>query len=148
MNPKRITWDESKFDDKFIDKELKEVFPQYLAESHSVYLVSKVSGVFYTDIYQFIDNEILKYAAYNKHYKRQTIVVLISAFCVLSLLCIMLYVEPTILFLQFSATITIVLFIFSLIVLGIDIRQQIYYYNAALNRIQRLKIIFHFRHVR
>lgn len=133
MNPCNLQW--SSYDDSndFISKELKEIFPHYLSVSRDVSLVSNVSGEFYTDIYQPIENETYKHEAYILHFKRQSIVVSIAVSFVLFVLTSMLFKDLSASFMQFSGVATIVLLVVCLLMLGVDTKVQIQYYNRFIN---------------
>lgn len=74
MNPCRLTWD-TRMEGDFIRKELREVNPIYVGQPENVDWVAKVSGEFYTDIYQPIEYETYRHEAFMKQYRRHTIAV-------------------------------------------------------------------------
>lgn len=129
MNPCRLTWDDGRFNDQFIAKELKEVFPNYLFDSRNVDLVSRVSGDFYTDIYQPIEDETYKHEAYIEHFNRQTVFVAIAVGFVLLGLNTMLFVQLPIWMMRMLGVVTLILLIGCLILLGVETKTQISYYH-------------------
>lgn len=139
MHPCRLTWDNRIHSDEFITKELKEINPVYLKETIGVDLVAKVSGEFYTDIYQPIENEAYRHEAYQEHYKRQTAMVASFVCFVLFLLSIMLFVKlPTIL-LQIGTLLVILMLVVSLLMLAINIRTQIKWWNKIIDYMEKCK---------
>lgn len=139
MHPCRLTWDNRTHSDEYISKELKEINPIYLKDVISVDLVAKVSGEFYTDVYQPIENETYKHEAYQEHYKRQTTLVAGFVCFVLFLLSIMLFVKlPTIL-LQIGTLLVIFMLVASLLMLAVNIRTQIKCWNKIIDYMEKHK---------
>ena len=139
MHPCRLTWDNRTHLDEYISKELKEINPIYLKDVISVDLVAKVSGEFYTDVYQPIENETYKHEAYQEHYKRQTTLVVCFVCFVLFLLSIMLFVKlPTIL-LQIGTLLVILMLVASLLMLAVNIRTQIKCWNKIIDYMEKHK---------
>ncbi len=139
MHPCRLTWDNRTHSDEYISKELKEINPIYLKDAISVDLVAKVSGEFYTDVYQPIENETYKHEAYQEHYKRQTTLVAGFVCFVLFLLSIMLFVKlPTIL-LQIGTLLVILMLVAGLLMLAINIRTQIKCWNKIIDYMEKHK---------
>lgn len=128
MKPCNLSWEEWAVTEEFISKELKEVFPHYLSKARDVNLVSNVSGDFYTDIYQPIENETYYHKAYVEHFRRQTIFVSISVGFVLLVLVTMLFVQLTVPFMQVSGVVVVILLLLCLLLLGVDTKVQIGYY--------------------
>lgn len=135
MHPCRLTWDVRFSLDGLISKELKEINPVYLKENVNVGLVAKVSGEFYTDIYQPIESETYKHEAYKAQYGRQTVFVVLSVLYVLLVLSLMLFYRLSVNALQLTAFCAIVLLIVSLLLLAVDVRKQIKWWS----RIESLK---------
>lgn len=139
MHPCRLTWDDRMHGEEFISKELKEINPIYLKEKIDVNLVVKVSGEFYTDIYQPIENETYRHEAYQEQYKRQTCIVVAFVCFVLLLLGMMLFVKLPELLLQLSTALVILMLMSSLLMLAINIRTQIKWWNKIDERMSKLK---------
>lgn len=135
MNPCRLTWDDRGFNDQFIAKELKDLFPNYLAHTRDVNLVSKVSSDFYTDIYQPIEYETYKHEVYVEHFKRQSIFVAIAVGFVLMGLNTMLFVQLPIWVMQMIGVVTLILLIVCLVLLGVEMNTQIKYYNSIIEKL-------------
>jgi len=139
MHPCRLTWDNRMGLESFIVKELKEINPVYLKETIDVGLVAKVSGEFYTDVYQPIENEIFRYEAYQNHYKRQTTIVVAFVCFVLLLLSFMLFLKLPIWLLQLGTLIVIMMLVSSILMLAISIRTQIGWWNKSAEYIKKHK---------
>lgn len=135
MNPCRLIWEDRGFDDHFIAKELKDFFPNYLSHTRDVNLVSKVSGDFYTDIYQPIEYETYKHEAYVEHFRRQSIFVAIAVGFVLLVLNTMLFVQLPIWMMQMSGVATLILLIVCLLLLGVEMNTQIKYYHSIREKL-------------
>ena len=129
MHPCNLKWDNFGGTEDFIKKELKEIFPNYLSRSIDVNLVSKISGDFYTDIYQPVENEIFKYESYHLHYRRQTFFVVGAVLFVLMVLIAMLFVVLPIGLMQAAGVLVMILLAFCLLILGVETDIQIKYYN-------------------
>lgn len=125
MNPCRLTWDDRGLDELFIAKELKEFLPNYLSHTRNVNLVSKVSGDFFTDIYQPIEYETYKHEAYVEHFKRQSIFVAIAVSFVLMGLNTMLFVLLPVWVMQVIGVVTLIFLIVCLALLGVEMNIQI-----------------------
>ena len=138
MNPCRLTWD-GRMGGDFIQKELREVNPIYLGLPEDVNLVAKVSGEFYTDIYQPIEYETYRHEAYIKQYKRQSVTVCGFVSFVLLLLGLMLFVKLPALFLQIATFAVILMLIGSLLMLAVDVKSQIRWWNNAEEYIEKHK---------
>lgn len=139
MHPCRLTWDSRMRPDSFILKELKEINPIYLKEIVNVELVAKVSGEFYTDVYQPIENETYRHEAYQKHYKRQAAIVVAFVCFVLLLLSFMLFIKLPIWLLQLGTLLVIMMLISSLLMLAVGIRTQIGLWNESAEYIKKHK---------
>lgn len=135
MNPCRLAWDDRRFDDQFIAKELKEFFPNYLSHTRDVNLVSQISGDFYTDIYQPIEFETYKHEAYVEHFKRQTIFIAFAVGFVLLELNTMLFIQLPIWVMQVIGVITLIFLIVCLIILGMEMNTQIKYYHSIREKL-------------
>jgi hypothetical protein len=129
MHPCRLTWDTRMGSDNFISKELKEIDPIYLKENHDVDLLAKVSGEFYTDIYQPIEGETYRHEALQGLYKRQTRLVVAFVCFVLILLGTMLFVKLPTTMLQIAVVLVILMLMSSLLMLAINTRAQIKWCN-------------------
>lgn len=124
MHPCRLTWDGAISYDgtDYVAKELKEINPIYLSEKQDVALLAKVSGEFYTDVYQVIENEVFRHEANLRQYDRQT--KWVSAFFsfVLLMLCVMLFVHLPVLLLQIASACIVLMLVVSLLTLAIDVK--------------------------
>ena len=129
MHPCRLSWDNFCGTEELIAKELKELFPNYLSYSIDVNLVSKVSGDFYTDIYQVVEFETFRYEDYLHHYNRQTIFAAGAVAIVLMLLVFMLFVPLSVCVMQIAGVIVVILLAVCLLLLGVETSVQIVYYN-------------------
>lgn len=129
MHPCRLTWDTRMGSDNFISKELKEIDPIYLNENHDVDLVAKVSGEFYTDIYQPIEGETYRHEALQCLYKRQSRLVVVFVCFVLILLGTMLFMKIPTSLLQIAVVLVILMLMSSLLMLAINTRAQIKWCN-------------------
>lgn len=139
MHPCNLKWDEFIGTEKIIAKELKEIFPNYISSSFDVYLVSKVSGDFYTDIYRPIINETYKYESHLQHYKRQTYVVAGAVVIVLMLMISMLFAPLPICVMRTAGVLIILLLIFCLLSLGVETDIQIDCYNRLVKWLRTKK---------
>lgn len=124
MNHCRLQWEDSISYDgtDFVAKELKEINPLYLSEQRSVDLVAKVSGEFYTDIYQQIEHETLRHESYLRQFNTQTVWVASFFSFVLLILCLMLFVKLPVLILQFASACIVLMLVMSLLTLAIDVK--------------------------
>ncbi len=123
MNPCRLTWNGRTGGD-FIQKELREINPIYIGLPQNVNLVAKVSGEFYTDIYQPVEYETYRHEAYMRQYKRQTVTVCLFVVFVLLILSIMLFVKMPVLLLQMATFAVIMMLIGSLLMLAVDVKSR------------------------
>lgn len=130
MNPCNLQWNSIGMSDDYIAKELKEFFPHLLSEERNVNLISKVSGDFYTDIYQPIEYEAYRHEAYVRHFKRQSIFVAIAVGFVLMGLNTMLYVQLPIWVMRMIGVATLIFLLLCLILLGVEMKTQIKFYNS------------------
>lgn len=130
MNPCRLTWD-TRMGGDFIRKELREVNPIYVGQPENVDLVAKVSGEFYTDIYQPIEYETYRHEAFMKQYRRHTIAVCGFVCFVLMLLSLMLFAKLPTLLLQIATFVVILMLIGSLLMLAVDVKSQIRWWNKV-----------------
>lgn len=138
MHPCRLAWDGSVSYDgtDLIAKELKEINPVYLSEKQGVDLVAKVSGSFYVDVYQPIEYATFRHEAYLELYNTQTIWVASFFSFVLLILCLMLFLELPVLFLQIVSAIIIMMLVISLLTLAIDVRVWISWRAKRIKRRQ------------
>lgn len=140
MHPCRLSWAERLRDsENYITKELKEINPIYLKDTIDVDLVAKVSGEFYTDVYQPIEGETYRHEAYQLQYGRQTVFVVLSFLYVLLMLSLMLFLKFPMLLLQIAAFFAILLLVASLMLLAIDVRKQIGWWNHACDYYEKYK---------
>lgn len=96
---------------------------------HDINLVSKISSDFYVYIYQPIEYIAFKHEAYMKHFSRSTCFISISVTIVLIVLCLMLFEIIPPFFLQLSTVFIVLLLLASLLLLSIDTKKQIRWYN-------------------
>lgn len=131
MNPCRLTWDKhwGTMKDELINKELKEISLVYLSNQLNVDLVAKVAGDFYIDIYQPIEYESFRYEVYQEYYNRFTRFVSVFFSLALLILCLMLFVELPVFFLQISTVCVVLMLALSLILLSIDVKKQLRWRN-------------------
>lgn len=139
MTPCCLTWNDIGFDDQFIFKELKEIFPNYLSRTIDVNLVSDVSGDFYSDIYQPIENETYKHEAYVEHFKRQFIFVAYAVGFVLLVLTSMLFVQLSVLIMQATGLVVVILLLLCLLLLSVETNIQIKYYNRFFRNMKEMR---------
>lgn len=131
MHPCNIKWKDNDIleTEKLIKKELKEINPEYLSRSIDVKLISDISSDIYLTVYQPIEYETFKHEAYLNHYGRMTTFVSVAVTIVLLVLCSMLFLKLPIVFLQFSTVLIVLFLLISLLLLGIEIKKQIIWYN-------------------
>ena len=130
MNPCNLIWEDySLGETDFIAKELKDIFPQYLASPKNVKLVSKVSGEFYSDIYQPIKYETYRHEAYIRLFKWQTIIVSVAVALVLITLLLMLFIILPVWAMRLAGVMTVLLLALSLMLLAIDMNKQVKWMN-------------------
>ena len=91
-------------------------------QTQNTYLIAKVSGDFYTDVYQPIAYETYRHESYLKQYNIQTILVSFFFSAVLVVLCLMLFLKPPVLFLQLACVSVVLMLITSLLLLAVDIK--------------------------
>lgn len=139
MHPCRLTWDTRMGADNFISKELKEIDPIYLKEGLDVDLVAKVSGEFYTNIYQPIESETYRHEAFQAQYSRQAIFVVVSFLYVLFVLSLMLFFDLPVNVLRVEAVLAILLLVASIMLLAIDVRKQIGWWNRITKFFKNIK---------
>lgn len=127
MHPCRLIWDGAISYDgtNYVAKELKEINPIYLSEKQDVALLAKVSGEFYTDVYQIIENETFRHEAYLRQYNRQTRWVSVFFSFVLLVLCLMLFVRLPVLLLQIASVAIVLMLVFSLLMLAVDVKEWV-----------------------
>lgn len=126
MHPCNITWFQ---ESEFITKELKEFGTNYLNDSQDVYLLAKVSGYFFTDIYQQIEDETYRHEDYMFIYNKLSYLVAGSGIIVLIILCLILFIHPSFYFLRMIPMLVALLFAINMILLGMNIEELIGYYN-------------------
>lgn len=139
MRPCNLSWNNHVFDRELLDKDLKEINPQYLALPCDVSMVAKVSGDFYVDIYQPIEYESYRHEAYLRLLSSHMRVVSIAVTLVLMILSLMLFIQIPTTVLQFSTLTIILLLLMSLMLLGIDFKKQIKLRNMIADSFHKLK---------
>lgn len=139
MNPCTLIWDSSIETDDFIDKELRAINSAYHGIPHGVNMVAKVSGDFFVDIYEPIENDTFKHESTIKQFGRNTGIVAISFLFVLVVLGIMLFVRMPVFLLQMLTSIAILLFILCLALLAVDIKTQIKWRNKLYELYDNVK---------
>lgn len=146
MHPLRLHFDARKASLEFIKKELKDINPEYLSKTEDVDLVAKVSGEFYTDIYQPKQHILSNHEEYVKHYGRQTVFVIVSVIFVLGLLVSLLFCKLPMLVLQLSGVSVIILLLQCLALLSVDIKKQIKcYYIVKYKVMEVIKLVRKFK---
>lgn len=143
MHPCNLKWDNYTISKDFIEKELKEFSPQHLSFTKDINLVSNISGDFYTDIYQPIENETYKHVIYVEMYKRQSLFVAIAVGFVLIVLVAMLFVTLPISIMQTIGIMIVMFLFFCLLILGVDMKNQIMYYNMLSKKIKKIRKKFY-----
>lgn len=88
-------------------------------------MLAKVSGEFYTDVYQIIENETFRHEAYLRQYNRQTRWVSVFFSFVLLVLCLMLFVRLPVLLLQIASVAIVLMLVFSLLMLAVDVKEWV-----------------------
>lgn len=129
MKPCKLTWRDYSDGDSFITKELSEINPTYLSKPFSIDLISNLSGDFYAYTFQPIEYDIIKHEAFLKHYYRQNVFISIAVILVLLILSLMLFVQLPIIILQLSTITVVAMLLMSLLMLGVDMKKQIIWYN-------------------
>lgn len=110
---------------KYIDKELSKLNRYYLSMEDNVSKIAKVSGEFYTDFYQPVQDEPFFHDMMIKLYHRQSVIVGFSLFLVLLTLCALVcFTFPTWL-LKFSMIFITSLLGLCLLLLFIDENRQL-----------------------
>ena len=126
MHPCKIQWEQSDLGvNEQINNELNKINPSYLSLKHDAYMVAKVSGDFYVDIYQYVENDTYKYEALRGLLHLQTIIVSAGVIMVLMLLSLMLFFNIPAIVLKWSTLAIILLLICCLLMLGLDMRKQV-----------------------
>ena len=130
MHPCNLIWRDVLYEsNELIDNELNEISPKYVSMPHDINLVSKISSDFYVYIYQPIEYLAFKHEANMKHFSRSTCFMSISVTVVLIVLCLMLFVKIPPFYLQLSTVFIVLLLLTSLLLLSIDTKKQIRWYN-------------------
>ena len=126
MHPCRLKWNnESIISEKVMNKFLSEINPIYTIDDKDIDLIAKVSGDFYVDCYQRIENEIYRHEAYMKMYRYHTVLVSSYVLIVLLLLSLLLFFILPSKILQWWTILIILMFASCFLMLGIDVRKQI-----------------------
>lgn len=110
---------------EFIDKELAAINPQYLSIPDSVSKIAKVSGEFYTDIYQPIQYEPSYHERLMKLYFIQSLYVCVSIMLILFVLCLLVCVSLPLCVLKCIIISIVFLFGLSLTFLFVSTNQQL-----------------------
>lgn len=141
MHPNRLDLDNAGLGTEFINKELKEISSMYVELPISIDSVAKVSGEFYTDIYQPIEYETYRHERHIKFYKKQTFIICSFVCFVLLLLVLMLCCELPESFIQRSTVAVVVMLICSLLMLAIDVKIQLKWLCIASNYITNNRVV-------
>lgn len=129
MKPCRLTWKEYSDGDSFITKEINEVNPTYISKPINIDFLSNLSSDFYVYIYQPIEYDIRMHEVYLKHFHRQNVYITIAVLLVLLILSLMLLDLIPIILLQLSTILVIFMLLIGLLMLGVDMKKQIIWYN-------------------
>ena len=141
MHPCRLTWDaRMRGTEDFITKELKEINPVYLQANRDVDLVAKVSGEFYTDLYQYIEYDTFRHEAYQKQYRLQSIVVASFFGFVLLVLGLMTFLIIPLLLLQCLVLLAILMVLICIPLLAVDVKVQINWMNKMREYMEKNKL--------
>ena len=141
MHPCRLTWDvRMRGTEDFIAKELKEINPVYLQANRDVDLVAKVSGEFYTDLYQYIEYDTFRHEAYQKQYNLQSIVVASFFGFVLLVLGLMTFLKIPLLLLQCLVLLAILMVLICIPLLAVDVKVQINWMNKMREYMEKNKL--------
>ncbi|MCQ2336048.1 MAG: hypothetical protein MJ010_02560 [Paludibacteraceae bacterium] len=108
-----------------IRKELTNIKPEYALMTIDLNRLAIVSGDFFCEIYQPVESDTYYYESSMKLYRIHTLFVLCSVLFVLLLICMMLCIPLTDLFLKLSTIIIICMLALSILMLGIDEKKQI-----------------------
>lgn len=140
MHPCKLSWEErTEYDKEIIIKELKEINISYLNERLSVDLIAKVSGDFFTDIYQIVEDETFRHEIYQKQFNRQIKFVVGCFFTVMLILCLMLFMRTPVLLLQISTTVVVFMLGICLLILAIDVKKQVFWLNNIRDKQRNIK---------
>ena len=134
----RLHWTSNSHTNEFIKKELREINILYCDLLFDIDLIAKVSGEFYTDIYQPIEYETFRHEMYMKIYNKQTWIVGVFVLCVLFLLCLMLFVRPQIWFMRLSTLMVVIMLLVSLLMLATNIKKQIRWWSRLKTYIRKI----------
>ena len=138
MNPCTMTWDDNMHFVELIAKELKEINPIYLQCEQDIDLIARVSGEFYVDVYQPIEVTTYNHEAYQEHYKLQTKIVSCFVCFVLLVLGSLLFGVDNVMILRISTIIAILMLGFSLLMLGMDEKMQIRFWNGVREQMKKI----------
>lgn len=123
----------------FIEKELLKINLTYYTSKLDIDLISKVSGNFYTDIYQPIEYETYKHEVNMAHFQRQYIIVAIAVAFVLISLLSMLFLTLPVCVMRLIGIVVIGLLVLSLMLLGIDMNEQIRFIDSLKIQWQKIR---------
>lgn len=141
MHPCRLTWDvRMRGTEDFIAKELKDINPVFLHANRDVNLVAKVSGEFYTDLYQYIEYDTFRHEAYQKQYRIQSIVVASFFVFVLLVLGLMTFLKIPLLLLQCLVLLAILTVLICIPLLAVDVKIQIGWMNRMREYMEKNKL--------
>lgn len=146
MRPCRISWDDRLGTvDEYINKEIKELKLSDHSFPQNVNSVANVSCKFYTEIYQPIEYRTYQYEKYRQIYNSQTWVIWMFVCFPLVVLGSFLWFKPSIIWVQISTTIVILLLICSFLMLAIDMKSQLKWWHRVQHythkcRLQLLKL--------
>lgn len=128
MNPCHLQFDNGiTFQEELVRKEISEINPIYLSNAIDIRLISNISGDFFVNIYQPIENDLYMHELYVKQYALQARIVSTGVFFVLVILCSMTFVSLPVWLLRFSTVFAIVWLGICLLLLGITMNSQILY---------------------
>lgn len=140
MHPNKLNWDNAFIGADCIKKELKNINPMYLQLPQDANLVARVSGEFYTDIYQPIEYKTFQHEAYVKFFNRQTLIICSFVGFILLLLVLMLCCGLPEIFIQIGTVAVVVMLLFSLLMLAIDVKTQLKWISIVSNYITNNKV--------
>lgn len=138
MNPCKMTWNTNMHNREFVAKELREINPIYLQQKKDIDMIAKVSGDFYVDVYQPIEVMTYNHEAYQEHYALQTKIIAAFACFVLVILGLLLFGVQTAWLLCTATLIVILMLGCSLMMLGVDEKNQIRWLGKLSERMKRI----------
>ena len=140
MRPCNMKWDEDfSFNEEYINKELIKLDKSYIGNKVGMRQLIKISGDFFTDVYQPIEYEPENHHALSNLYRFQSAYICMSLFLVLIILCLMITFELPMLLLKVITILIVLLFGRCLLFLFISEKRQLQWYYGLR---QRIKYIF------